>query len=118
GGQGIGRACAEKFLDCGARVALWELDPGLAAATAAELAEPGRVAAVPADVTAEASVAAALEATQAAFGRVDILLNSAGNYLRPENLWEYSLADFRRMLDLHLVGMFLTMRAVLPGMMA
>lgn len=116
-GRGIGRACAETFLDAGASVALWDLDPDILDSTAAELAGRGPIAPVRANVSDEASVAAALEATMAEFGRVDILLNSAGNYMAPAKIWDYSLADFRKMLDLHLVGMFLTMRAVLPGMM-
>ena len=71
GAQGIGRAVAERFVASGARVALWDIDAALCERTAGETG----ATAIPTDVTDETSVAAALDTTQQAFGRIDIAVN-------------------------------------------
>ena len=89
GAQGIGRAVVERFLDSGARVAIWDCDAALAQSTAAALAQRGQVAAVVADVTDLATVEAARDTTLAAFGRVDILVNNAGIAGPNVKTWDY-----------------------------
>ncbi|MFL6936002.1 MAG: SDR family NAD(P)-dependent oxidoreductase, partial [Xanthobacteraceae bacterium] len=51
GARGIGRSIVERFLDCGATVAIWDRDIALAERTAAETARPERVACQAVDVT-------------------------------------------------------------------
>ena len=114
--QGIGRAIAERFLASGARVAIWDRDRALTAETAAALAGQGEVLAVAADVTAEAEVARALAETRAAFGGVHILVNNAGIAGANKPVWQYDPAEWRRVLEIDLTGVFLCCRAVVPVM--
>ncbi|HLT02273.1 MAG TPA: SDR family NAD(P)-dependent oxidoreductase, partial [Geminicoccaceae bacterium] len=66
GGQGIGRAIAERLLASGAAVSLWDRDRTVLDATCAELEGRGRVHGVEVDVTDLGAVAAARDATNAA----------------------------------------------------
>ena len=118
GAQGIGRAIAERMLDSGAAVCLWDRDIALAEATRAELAARGTVHAVEMDVTDLASVEAATARTEAALGRIDILVTSAGIAGPTAKLWDYPAADWRQVIDIDLNGVFYCCRAVVPGMIA
>jgi NADP-dependent 3-hydroxy acid dehydrogenase YdfG len=116
-GRGIGRAVSLAFCREGAAVAL-------AARTASELeavatqirSHAGRALAVPTDVTQEASVAALVEKALAEFGRVDILVTSAGAATFAP-LLDTKPQDWDRMMAVNVRGVFLACRAVLPPMM-
>lgn len=114
GAQGIGRAIAERLLASGASVSLWDQDFGLAERTAAELG--AHAAAV--DVTDAASVEQAVRRTEADLGPIDILVANAGISGPNLKLWEYPPEEWRRVLEIDLVGVFLCCRAVVPGMIA
>ena len=114
--QGIGRATAERLLRSGASVALWDQDAALAEQTRDELATEGRVEAVGMDVTVPDSVNEALAKTYEAFAGVDILVNNAGISGPNAKTWDYDVADWQRVLDIDLTGVFLCCRAVVPGM--
>jgi NAD(P)-dependent dehydrogenase (short-subunit alcohol dehydrogenase family) len=117
GAQGIGRAIAERLLRSGAAVSLWDVDGGLAEATAAELAPLGpAVEARRVDVTDAAQVEAATEATAAALGGIDILVANAGITGPNMKVWEYPVEAWRQVIDLDLTGVFLCCRAVVPRM--
>ena len=118
GGQGIGRAIAERFLASGAAVSLWDRDRALVEATRAELADAGTVHAAAVDVTDLGSVEAAAGATAVALGGVDILVNNAGIAGPSLKLWEYSAEDWRQVIDIDLTGVFNCCKAVVPGMIA
>ena len=118
GAQGIGRAIAERFLDSGAAVALWDFDTALVEQTAGTLESRGQVLPVPVDVTGEEKIVQALEATEAGLGPVDILVNNAGIAGPAVKVWDYPVEDWRKVIDLDLTGVFLCCRAVVPGMMA
>jgi gluconate 5-dehydrogenase len=100
--RGLGLAVARALAGAGARVAV---NGRTAAACEAALWE-GAVAA-PFDVTDEAAVAA--------LGRVDVLVNNVGITLR-RPLEQFSLEEWRRILDVNLTSAFLVSRAVVPGM--
>lgn len=106
--RGIGREIARVFAEHGAAVLLADVDAAAAEATAAEL--PGRLAAVRCDVTAEDEVQAMVERCVSTFGTVDILVNNAG-ITRDATLRTMTLADFRAVLDVHLVGAWLATRS-------
>ena len=137
GAGGIGGAIAGLALANGARVSLWDVDASGLSAAAESLA--GRAAAGPqgaataprndarggggarvatrvVDVTDEASVAAALAADVEAFGRIDALVNNAGILGEVLPVWDTTPANFRRVLDVNLVGAYLCLRAVLAVM--
>ena len=114
--SGIGKEIATVFAREGAKVAIADLAPAAAEATAAALVKSGATAmAVVMDVTDEAQVNAGVAAVVAAWGGVDILVSNAGiQIVHP--LEEFSLAEWRKMLAIHLDGAFLTTRACLPPM--
>ena len=117
GAGGIGCAIARAALASGARASLWDVDGARLAAAAAQLGAPaGRVATRQVDITDEASIAAALAADVAQFARIDAFVNNAGMLGEVAPLWETTPADFRRVLDVNLVGAYLCLRAVLDVM--
>ena len=117
GAQGIGRAVAERLLDSGAAVALWDRDADLLAETGKALEAKGRVLPVTVDVTAPEAVAAAARSTAEALDGIDILVNNAGIAGPSVKTWDYPLEDWRRVIDLDLTAVFLCCRAVVPAMM-
>ena len=114
--QGIGRAVAERFLDSGASVSLWDQDAALAGRTAAELKDRGRVLAVAMDVTDPDSVERALADSVAGLGGPDVLVNNAGIAGLNATTWDYPVEEWRRVVAIDLEGVFLCCRAVVPRM--
>jgi NAD(P)-dependent dehydrogenase (short-subunit alcohol dehydrogenase family) len=116
GAQGIGRAVVEKLCRGGGAVAIWDRDQALAARTATELSAAGKVIGIGVDVVDYAAVEAARDETVAAFGKVDILVNSAGIAGPIAKLWEHTPEDWRRVIDVNLNGQFNCCKALVPGM--
>jgi len=119
GARGIGLAVARRLARDGAAVAVADLDRPGAEAAAGEVERLGqRALAVTLDVASATSVADGVARVEAALGRVDILVNSAG-FLGPfVPLWETPVATWERLVAVHLTGTFLCCRAVVPGMLA
>ena len=117
--SGIGRAIALMFARAGAAVAVGHLDSAAPAdAVVREItALGGRAIAFDADVSLSAAVASMVDATQAALGPIDVLVNCAG-IIQEKPFLETTEADWHRMIDTDLGSVFLTCRAVLPGMVA
>jgi NAD(P)-dependent dehydrogenase (short-subunit alcohol dehydrogenase family) len=113
-GSGLAAATARRFAGEGGRVAVVDLDGARAEAVASEL--DGSVG-LACDVSDEASVEQAVRETQERFGRVDCVLNAAG-YAQFTPIEELSLADWNRMLAVHLTGTFLVCRSALPRLRA
>lgn len=106
--QGIGRACAERFVREGARVMLVDVRPD-GAVTAAALGDGARF--FQADVSVKAEVDALVAATLAAFGPIDILVNNAG-VTHAADFLDLAEDDFDRVLRINLKSMFLCSQAV------
>ena len=116
--QGIGAACAERLSHDGAAVALWDVDDRRGQALAQSLIDRGRRAVyLHCNVARADEVGSALQATLAAFGRVDILINNAGIFKAADFL-EISEADWDAVLDVNLKGSFLVGQAVARAMVA
>jgi NAD(P)-dependent dehydrogenase (short-subunit alcohol dehydrogenase family) len=107
--SGIGRRTALLFAAEGAALTL--LDRNLEGL--AELARETRGLAVGADVTDEASVAHAVERGAAAMGGIDGVVNAAGIVIRGPVL-EIGVAEWRRVIDVNLTGIYIVVRCVLP----
>jgi 2-dehydro-3-deoxy-L-rhamnonate dehydrogenase (NAD+) len=117
GARGIGYAIAERLLQSGAAVALWDLDATALAAAAKELGSHGKVAVETVDVTQEAQIAAAAAATQSKLGTVELLVNNAGIAGSTIKTWEYTPQEFRKVIEVDLVSAFLCCHALVPAMM-
>ncbi len=106
-GSGIGRAVAVALLREGYSVALAGRRREPLERTAAEAGSAtGRALVVPTDVTDPASVRALFEATQTAFGRLDVLFNNAGTGAPAVPLEELTIEQWRRVIDVNLTGAF------------
>jgi NAD(P)-dependent dehydrogenase (short-subunit alcohol dehydrogenase family) len=120
-GRGIGAAIARAFAAEGAAVVIAELDAETARTTAREIArqygDAAKALAIQADVTQPASMRAAVEEAERAFGPVDVLVNNAGINVFADPL-TMSDDDWRRCFAVDLDGVWNGCRAVLPGMVA
>lgn len=117
GAIGIGRAMAEGLARAGAAVLIADL--GGAEAAAAEMSAQGfRAVGVRTDVSREEDTLEMAKAATDAFGGVDILVNNAGIYssLVPMPFEEQTVEDWRRVLDVNVLGTVLATRAVIPSM--
>lgn len=114
--SGIGRATAERFAAAGAAVVLADLR-GAEATTAAIVATGGQAIGQALDVRDAASCAAAVAATIARHGRLDILVNSAG-ISRAAPFLETTLDDWQATLAVNLTGTFLCAQAAARAMVA
>ena len=118
--KGMGAAITLAFAREGARLALAGRDLAAIEPEADEARALGAEAIVLAcDLTSTESCDAAVGAAEAAFGRVDVLVNVAGGS-GPigKTGWETTRAEFDEIVTLNMAGCFNTMRAVLPGMTA
>jgi NADP-dependent 3-hydroxy acid dehydrogenase YdfG len=112
---GLGRALAGAVLGRGLRAVVTARDPAAVAGLVA--AHGDRALALPLDVTDHAQVADAVKAAEAAFGRIDVLVNNAGyGYLAAVE--EGAEDEIRALFDANVFGLADVTRAVLPGMRA
>ena len=116
GARGIGYAIAERMLDSGAKVCLWDLDEKALQEAAAALSAKGEVATQRVELTNAEQVQAAVEGTVAALGQIDVLVNNAGIAGVSKKLWECTPEEWTQVIDIDLVAVFLCCRAVVPGM--
>jgi len=114
--SGIGRAIAQAYAREGAKVAIADLNLDAANTTAADIRTAGgQSIGVAMDVTSEDGVNAGVAAVVAAFGGVDILVSNAGiQIVHPVE--EFTYADWKKMMAIHVDGAFLTTKACLPHM--
>jgi 2-dehydro-3-deoxy-L-rhamnonate dehydrogenase (NAD+) len=120
GARGIGLACAERALQSGADVALWDVDGERLARTAGELRAAFKERTITdavVELTDEASVDAAVQKVIAAHGKIDVLVNNAGITGGNGTTWELAPDVWRRVIDVNLIGPYLTCRAVVPHML-
>lgn len=119
GASGIGLATTERFLAEGANIALLDCDRVALTRECARLErESGRrIVAVEADVAEAEAVARAVAEAEAALGRIDIVVNSAGVNVFADPL-DTDSATWRRCLAINLEGAWHVIQAVLPGMLA
>ena len=118
GASGIGRVSALRFVAEGAKVVIWDIDKAKAEATRSEIEAGGGVAMVAiVNTTQPEQVAAAAQAVNDQFGRIDVLINNAG-ITRDATLRKMTLAQWQQVLDVNLTGVFVCTQAVAPYMEA
>jgi NAD(P)-dependent dehydrogenase (short-subunit alcohol dehydrogenase family) len=116
--RGIGAATARAFAQAGAAVALAARNDAELDAIAEQIHRTGGQAqAVPTDVTDPAAVERLVGRTLAAYGRLDVAFNNAGQGHLPTPLAELSVEEFDRALSVNARGVFLTMRHEIAAML-
>lgn len=127
GARGIGRGISEAFLRAGAKVMIGDLgdagpdwtyelvDAQALRRSASEQAGLGDVRATELDVTDAKSCAAAVAATEAAFGGLDVLVNNAG-VVQSGPIGDFAERDWDRIFAVNAKGIFLMVRAALPAL--
>src|SRR5476649_1899946 len=120
GAMGIGFAIAAELARRGAGIAIADREGAEAAAARLREHAKARIIGVAADVSSEADSAAMVAAALRQFGRLDILVNNAGIYstLTPKPFEEIDPAEWRRVMEVNAMGVFLACRAALPAFKA
>jgi len=114
GGRGIGRAISTAFADQGAKVAVAARSSDQLAATVDEItAAGGEAIGISVDVTNEDDVRRMVDEIMDRFDRIDILVNNAG-ILLPGPIASVDSEDWRRVIEVNLMGTFYCSKAVVP----
>ena len=116
GAQGIGLAIAERVLDSGALVSLWDRDEYLLKETSDSLSSKGTVQPVAMDVTDLESVSNAAKTTKELLGAIEILVCNAGIAGPTAKIWEYPPEEWQQVIDIDLTGVFNCLHVVSPMM--
>ena len=116
GATGLGYAIAQRLLQSGGSVTLWDRDRVAAENAAIQLGS--KASAVTVDVAQHASVQAAVKATLLISPKVDALVNSAGVTGPNVKLWDYPVDDWRQVMDINLTGLFMCCREWVPHLRA
>ena len=115
--RGIGFAIAERLLQSGATVTLWDIELPRLEKAQADLKSAGKVFSVEVDVTQENSIKRGVELTYEHMGDVEILINNAGITGGNATVWDMGITEWQKVLDIDLTGVFLCCRALAPRMM-
>lgn len=116
GSRGIGEGCSRVFTAAGATVIIASREEKVGAALAAELSQrgPGAAHFIMCDVTKIADIENLIAKTVSRAGRIDCLINNAGWHPPHKPIDEFSVQDFRELLDLNLVSVFAACKFALP----
>ncbi|MBV9672007.1 MAG: SDR family oxidoreductase [Verrucomicrobia bacterium] len=115
GASGIGAAIVARFVQSGANVSIWDNNMPSRDRSGSEAASQ-HLKFVLVDVTDLAAVDAATRETAAAFGRIDILVTSAGIAGPNEKVWNYPVEMWRKVQAVNVDGVFYCCRAIVPYM--
>lgn len=117
GAKGIGLACAERLLESGASVSIWDLDEDALNHATAGLSGKGELLGIACDAANWDSVEKAMGETMARFGRLDAMIANAGiaGVIKPA--WETSLEDWDRLIRIDLTSVFYACKAAIPHML-
>ncbi len=118
---GLGFGIAQRLVESGARIALWDVNKaGLDAAVEklGKVAGKDKVIGVIGNIADPKSVDDGVAQTLKAFGAIDICVNNAGISGPNTPTWEYPIDAWKQVVDINLTGTFLVSRAVIPHMKA
>jgi NAD(P)-dependent dehydrogenase (short-subunit alcohol dehydrogenase family) len=116
GSKGIGEGCVRVFAGAGAKVVFCARNRAAGEALAAEVTAkgPGEAAFVPCDVSKVDEVRAFVDQAAARHGRIDCLINNAGWHPPHKPIDDFTVEEFRALLELNLVSMFAACQRALP----
>ena len=116
GSKGIGEGCVRVFVEAGSKVVFCSRGKQAGEAIAAEVNKkgPGQAHFIPCDVSKPDEVKKLIDATVAKYGRLDCLINNAGWHPPHKQIDDFSVEDFRSLLDLNLVSIFVACKFALP----
>ena len=114
GAQGFGLNIAKRFLNSGAKVIIWDIDPEMLDKSNKELNSPNLISHV-VDVSKYKEVE---HFTKEVIKKsnIDILINNAGITGPTASLWEYDIEMWKKVVDINLMGTFNCCRAIVPNM--
>ena len=116
GAAGMGRAIAEAFLGEGAKVVIADINEERVGQTAAELSSGGEISSLGVDVTSEEQVGEMIRRGDETLGGIDILVNNAG-VITMDKTVDVTEKDWDFVMDVNAKGVFLCVKAVIPGML-
>lgn len=116
GVRGIGLAIAERLLASGANVCVWDRDLAALDQVVPELMKLGKAHGAQVDITRAESVEHGVKSAINSFGKIDILVNNAGIAGSTRKLWELPPDEWRQVIEIDLIGVYLCCRAVVPHM--
>ena len=118
GSSGIGKGCAYEFVRAGAKVVVCCNDEDQGAAVAAELRAiadgPGDTSFIYCDVRKDGDLQNLIEKTISEYGRIDCLINNAGWHPPHKPIDDFSVEEFRELIELNLVSVFMACKRALP----
>jgi 2-dehydro-3-deoxy-L-rhamnonate dehydrogenase (NAD+) len=117
GAQGIGYATAERLLQSGATVHLWDIDAVRMKEALPVLKVLGSVSGALVELTDDTAVQQATHHAVSALGRIDILVNNAGITGGNAPTWELDVKVWRQVIEVNLIAPYLTCRHVVPQML-
>jgi NAD(P)-dependent dehydrogenase (short-subunit alcohol dehydrogenase family) len=117
GARGFGYAIAERMLQSGANVSLWDIDHARLAVAKEKLDQFGRVHTIAVELTSEEEVSRATKEVRDVFGKIDILINNAGITGGNGTTWELKPDVWRNVIEVNLIAPYLICRAAVPYML-
>jgi len=113
GARGMGESHVRRFVEEGAKVVFTDINEEVGEKLASELGD--NTLFVKHDVTDEAGWQEVIEKAEAAFGPVNVLVNNAGISMS-KSIFDMSVEDYKKIIDINQVSVFLGIKAVLPSM--
>jgi NAD(P)-dependent dehydrogenase (short-subunit alcohol dehydrogenase family) len=117
GAQGLGLSIATRLVASGASVSLWDRDADALKLAFGQLQAPSVLSTETVDVSQPDSVMTATENTIQRYGKIDILVASAGIAGPNFKSWDYPFDAWKQVIDINLTGVFLCCRAIVPHML-
>lgn len=113
GARGMGESHVRRFVEEGAKVVFTDINEEVGEKLASELGD--NTLFVKHDVTDEAGWQEVIEKAEVAFGPVNVLVNNAGISMS-KSIFDMSVEDYKKIIDINQVSVFLGIKAVLPSM--
>ena len=115
GAQGFGFAISKRLIQSGARVIIWDIDEATAKKAEKEIDSKNFSYQI-VDVTDFDKIEKAIKNLEKDFGKIDIFVNNAGMTGMNAKVWEYPVAEWKKVIELDLNSTFYCCKAIVPHM--